>query len=129
MSRREGDPLTLEVTLPERYRGSLTFLQNEHALLNTGKDLLDQIVPKLLGIVCSERFVDRMDSIVVEGHASTEGKENWNVELSAMRATEALLYSLHMTPEGQATRVFRGTGSRKRPRCLAPEACRRRRGR
>src|SRR5882724_10147522 len=39
VSRRDGDPLTLEVTLPERYRGSLTFLQNERALLDTGKSL------------------------------------------------------------------------------------------
>lgn len=106
VSRREGDPLTLEVTLPEQYRGSLTFRQNEHSLLDTGKGLLDQIVPKLLGIVCSDHFASRMDSIVVEGHASTEGSEDRNVQLSAMRATETLLYSLDRTPEGTQRECF-----------------------
>ncbi len=107
VSQREGDPLTLEVTLPERYRGSLTFLQNQHTLLDAGRDLLDKIVPKLLGIVCSERFADRMESIVVEGHASTEGQSDWNVELSAMRATAALLYSLKGTPAGTQRECFK----------------------
>ncbi len=106
VARREGDPLSLEVTLPERYRGSLTFLQDERKLLDTGKALLDQIVPRLLGTVCSQRFADHMDSIVVEGHSSSEGKEDWNVDLSAMRATDALLYSLHRTVDETQLRCF-----------------------
>ncbi len=106
VGQREGDPLTLEVTLPEQYRGSLTFNQNGRELQAAGRDLLDQVVPRLLGIVCSDRFRDRMDSIVLEGHSSTEGTQRWNVELSAMRATEALLYSLDRASEGAQRECF-----------------------
>lgn len=106
VSQRADDPLTLEVTLPERYRGSLTFQQNRRELLEPGRQLIDQIVPKLLGIVCSDQFQGRMDSIVVEGHSSSEGEEDWNVELSAMRATEALRYALRRAPSGPARNCF-----------------------
>ncbi len=93
--QKKGDPLTLEVTLPEHYQGSLTFRQNKSALLKAGENLLDGIVPELLKVVCSSKFKEGMDSIVVEGHASTEGSERRNVRLSTERATETLLYSLN----------------------------------
>jgi outer membrane protein OmpA-like peptidoglycan-associated protein len=97
LARREGDPLTLEVTLPEGYGNSLNFAQNDATLLPAGMELLDQIVPKLLRILCSDEFLPRMDSVVIEGHSSSEGKERRNVELSAQRATAVLLYSLDTT--------------------------------
>ena len=48
-----------------------------------------------------------MDSVVIEGHSSTEGKEWRNVALSAQRATAVLLYSLDMTPETGERRCLR----------------------
>jgi len=99
LARRKGDPLTLEVTLPEGYGNSLNFAQNDSTLLPPGREMLDLIVPKLLRILCSEAFRDRMDSVVIEGHSSREGKEWRNVELSAQRATAVLLYSLSTTQE------------------------------
>jgi outer membrane protein OmpA-like peptidoglycan-associated protein len=106
LARREGDPLTLEVTLPEGYGSSLNFAQNDAALLPAGKELLDQIVPKLLRILCSDEFLPRMDSVVIEGHSSTEGKERRNVELSAQRATAVLLYSLDTTTAAHERRCL-----------------------
>lgn len=106
LARREGDPLTLEVTLPEGYGSSLNFAQNDATLLPPGKQLLDQIVPKLLHILCSDHFLRRMDSVVIEGHSSTEGKERRNVELSAERATAVLLYSLDTTADAHERRCL-----------------------
>lgn len=101
VSEREGDPLTIEVTLPEEYRGSLTFRRNMSNLLPEGRRLVSSIMPRLLSIVCQPRFRPRIDSVVVEGHASSEGKERWNVELSAQRATAVLLYSLDVIDDGE----------------------------
>lgn len=105
---REGDPLTIEVTLPEEFQGSLTFELNDAHLLPEGERLVAEIIPRLLHIVCEDEFVGRIDSIVVEGHASTEGTERRNVELSAQRATEVLLFALHLGDVVERRSCFEG---------------------
>lgn len=98
VTRRKGDPLTLEVTLPEGEGSSLNFAPNDSKLSVDGRNVVGLIVPKLLGVLCSDEFRNRMDSVVIEGHASTEGDEVRNVRLSGERATAVLLYSLEQAP-------------------------------
>ncbi|MGH0037116.1 MAG: OmpA/MotB family protein [Myxococcota bacterium] len=111
VSPRDGDPLTIEVTLPEKYRGSLTFRRNESMLLPKGRELIGEVMPLLLGIVCQPRFRPRIDSVVVEGHSSSEGKEHWNVELSARRATAVLLHSLSLVEESESRECLQDLAS------------------
>jgi outer membrane protein OmpA-like peptidoglycan-associated protein len=106
LSSRSGDPLTLEVELPEVKGESLNFMQGSAELLPHAKELLDRVIPKLVGILCSNKFQDRIDSVVIEGHSSTEGKERRNVELSALRATSVLLYALDATEDERERRCF-----------------------
>ena len=97
-----SDPLKLIVVLPEEL---LRFEKNRSEVPATGVGFLVNFAPKLAGVVCGERFADRIDGGVIEGHTDSTGNDEINIPLSAQRATSVMLEvrkALLNDPEGKA---------------------------
>lgn len=85
------DPLGLLVIVPE---GLLRFAQGKSEIPSAGDEFLNVFVPKLVGTACSNDLKPGIHSIVVEGHASTEGDEQLNLKLSQDRSMSVVRASL-----------------------------------
>lgn len=77
------DPLVLLVIVPEDL---LKFEKGKSAIPRTGFDFLETFIPKFVSTACSTELRDGISSIVVEGHASSEGMESDNLSLSQRRS-------------------------------------------
>ena len=97
------DPLSLEIVLTQSPE-ALEFKQGKRDLEKSGERFLLGFVPNLTRIVCSDLNEPRVDSIVIEGHTSGEGKADWNTELSALRATEVMKESHEILDESGVSR-------------------------
>lgn len=87
------DPLGLLVLVPEDL---LKFQQGRWEIPKIGQDFLAGFSPKLVSTACSPELRDGISSIVVEGHASTEGNENKNLQLSQRRSMEVVNKTLQV---------------------------------
>src|SRR6202049_1646458 len=65
------DPLGLLVVVPE---GLLKFEQGQSEIPAGGKEFVQEFIPKFVATACSEEIKPGISSIVVEGHASSEGE-------------------------------------------------------
>jgi outer membrane protein OmpA-like peptidoglycan-associated protein len=86
-----NDPLVLLVIVPEDL---LKFEQGKSEIPATGYEFLGTFVPKFVSTACSAEIRQGIGSIVVEGHASTEGKESDNLSLSQRRSMAVVQQSL-----------------------------------
>jgi flagellar motor protein MotB len=95
------DPLALLVVVPEDL---LNFRQGLSDIPENGKVFLAKFMPIFVGAACSPNLKTSISSIVVEGHASTEGDENKNLELSQDRSTKVVEKGLEVLegPQNQA---------------------------
>src|ERR1700688_24271 len=73
------DPLGLLVVVPE---GLLKFEQGKSDIPSSGKEFVQEFIPKFVATACSPEIKPGINSIVVEGHASSEGDETRNLRLS-----------------------------------------------
>lgn len=92
------DPLGLLVIVPEDL---LRFAQGKAEIPPAGGEFLRVFVPKLVGTACSNDLRGGINSIVVEGHASSEGDDQLNLKLSqdrSMSVVRASLEALDGTP-------------------------------
>lgn len=87
------DPLGLLVLVPEAL---LRFKQNDPELPAPGVQFLEGFMPKLVGTACRPAVRQGISSIVVEGHASSEGTEELNLLLSQKRSISVVQKSLHV---------------------------------
>jgi len=85
------DPLGLLVVVPE---GLLKFQQGRAEIPADGKDCVREFIPKLVATACSADLKAGISSIVVEGHASSEGDEAGNLRLSQARSIAVVQDSL-----------------------------------
>lgn len=85
------DPLGLLVIVPEDL---LRFAQGKSDIPPAGGEFLKVFVPKLVGTACSNDLRDGISSIVVEGHASSEGDDQLNLQLSQNRSMSVVQASL-----------------------------------
>src|SRR5512145_1889798 len=97
------DPLGLLVLVPEDL---LAFRFDKADLSPAGKSFLEAFIPKLSRIVCSPRFADEINSIVVEGHTDSSGTAQHNWDLSQKRSLSVVHASLNVLDE-------RGTGEER----------------
>ena len=97
------DPLGLLVIVPEDL---LRFAQGKSEIPPAGGEFLKVFVPKLVGTACSNELRDGINSIVVEGHASSEGNDQLNLRLSqnrSMSVVQASLEALDATGTGRSS--------------------------
>ncbi len=85
------DPLVLLVIVPEDL---LKFEQGKSDIPASGFSFLQTFSPKFVTTACSSELRDGISSIVVEGHASSEGNENENLSLSQRRSMAVIQQSL-----------------------------------
>ncbi len=95
------DPLSLLIVVPEQL---MQFTVDGTDLSQNGQRFLDQFIPSLAHVACSQRFKDELNSIVVEGHADSSGKnpehkDIHNMELSQGRAMSVVQTSLRKLKE------------------------------
>jgi outer membrane protein OmpA-like peptidoglycan-associated protein len=85
------DPLVLLVIVPEDL---LKFERGKSDIPIAGFDFLQNFAPKFVSTACSAEIRDGISSIVVEGHASSEGNESDNLSLSQRRSMAVIQQSL-----------------------------------
>jgi outer membrane protein OmpA-like peptidoglycan-associated protein len=72
---------------------SILFDQNDHQLKVSGKLLLDKFIPIYSDVIFqSKETENEVSRIVIEGHSSSEGQFNRNMELSILRANSVSSY-------------------------------------
>jgi outer membrane protein OmpA-like peptidoglycan-associated protein len=87
------DPLGLFVVVPE---GLLKFEQGQAEIPPSGKEFVQEFIPKFVATACSAEMRAGISSIVVEGHASSEGDETRNLRLSQARSIAVVQDSLEV---------------------------------
>jgi outer membrane protein OmpA-like peptidoglycan-associated protein len=85
------DPLGLLVVVPE---GLLRFAQGKAEIPPAGRQFVEEFIPKFIAAACSPEIRPGINSIVVEGHASSEGNERQNLRLSQARSIAVVQESL-----------------------------------
>lgn len=92
----QANPETGDISILD----SILFDRNEYRLKTSGKEFLDQFVPIYSNVIFqSDRTADEVSRIVIEGHSSSEGAFNRNMELSVLRANSVAEYINDMTFE------------------------------
>jgi outer membrane protein OmpA-like peptidoglycan-associated protein len=102
------DPLVLLVIVPEDL---LKFERGKSDIPAPGFAFLETFAPKFVSTACSTEIREGISSIVVEGHASTEGRESDNLSLSQRRSMSVVQQSLTVLdasngPDGEDHRCF-----------------------
>jgi len=98
------DPLGLLILVPQ---GLLQFDVDKADIPAGGQEFLRSFIPKLSNVVCSDRFVKDINSIVVEGHTDSSGPDKHNWQLSQRRSMAVVDSSLDVLGEGSATETQR----------------------
>lgn len=91
------DPLGLLIIPP---RQLLNFAENASTLPAGAAPFLQNFVPRLVGVVCSNRFRAAVGSVAMEGHTDPSGGELLNLGLSQRRANAVAVASLAAVPSG-----------------------------
>lgn len=99
------DPLGLLILVPEDL---LAFQLDRADISPNGELFLKAFIPKLSRTVCSPRFVNEINSIVVEGHTDSSGTAQHNWELSQKRSMSVVRTSLSIlnTDEMEKERTY-----------------------
>jgi outer membrane protein OmpA-like peptidoglycan-associated protein len=99
------DPLGLLILVPEDL---LAFQLDRADISSNGELFLKAFIPKLSRTVCSPRFVNEINSIVVEGHTDSSGTAQHNWELSQKRSMSVVRTSLSIlnTDEMEKERTY-----------------------
>lgn len=73
---------------------SILFAVDSDTLSEEGKKYLDEFFNDYAEVVLSEKYSDRVSSIVVEGHTDTTGSYEYNMDLSERRAQAVVDYCI-----------------------------------
>lgn len=85
------DALGVLILVPENL---LAFQFDKADIPQGGVSFLESFVPRLSGVLCSEKFSTEVNSIVVEGHTDSSGTPRHNCELSQRRSMSVVKTSL-----------------------------------
>ena len=91
------DPLGLLVLVPEDL---LAFELDRADISPAGDAFLRVFIPKLSAVVCSPRFSQEVNSIIVEGHTDSSGTARHNWDLSQKRSMSVVRASLNILDDG-----------------------------
>jgi chemotaxis protein MotB len=91
------DPLGLLVLVPEDL---LAFELDRADISPAGDAFLRVFIPKFSAVVCSPRFSQEVNSIIVEGHTDSSGTARHNWDLSQKRSMSVVLASLNILDDG-----------------------------
>jgi chemotaxis protein MotB len=91
------DPLGLLVLVPEDLLG---FRLDRADISPAGNAFLRAFIPKLSAVVCSPRFAQEVNSIIVEGHTDSSGTARHNWDLSQKRSMSVVRASLDILDDG-----------------------------
>lgn len=83
---------------------SIMFDYDSADLSAQGKLTLSEFLPKYFDVVLSDRFIDYVSEIIIEGHTDTSGTYEYNLDLSQARAESVANYCL-----GQGQTIFNST--------------------
>jgi outer membrane protein OmpA-like peptidoglycan-associated protein len=103
------DPLVLLVIVPEDL---LKFEQGKSDIPTAGFNFLQIFAPKFVSTACSTELREGIGSIVVEGHASSEGRRSDNLSLSqrrSMAVVQQTLAALDSSGETDTTKEYEDT--------------------
>lgn len=95
------DPLALLVIVPEDL---LRFQKGRHEVPEKGKEFLSVFVPHLAETIAAPGVVEEISSIVVEGHASPEGDDEMNLQLSQQRSLSVVVAAMNVLQPGSHVR-------------------------
>ena len=87
------DPLVLLVVVPEDL---LNFPVGRSEIPTSGVGFVKQFIPPLVGTACEKELRSEISSIIVEGHASSEGTEQRNLLLSQQRSMSVVQNGLEV---------------------------------
>ena len=87
------DPLGLLVLVPEDL---LAFQLDRSDISPNGELFLKKFIPRLSTIVCSPKFAEEINSIIVEGHTDSSGTDRHNWDLSQKRSMSVVRTSLDL---------------------------------
>lgn len=95
--KREFNNSSLKVAVDENtgaitMDSSILFAYNQSELKDTGKDFLDEFLPRYLKILMSDKYKSYISEVVIEGHTDTSGKYLFNLNLSQKRAYSVAEY-------------------------------------
>ncbi len=91
------DPLGLLVLVPEDL---LAFRLDRADISPAGDAFLRAFIPRLSAVVCSPRFANEVNSIIVEGHTDSSGTARHNWDLSQKRSMSVVRASLDVLDDG-----------------------------
>jgi outer membrane protein OmpA-like peptidoglycan-associated protein len=94
------DPNTGDISL----RDSILFETNSAKLNPQGEKTLQKLIPIYSKVIFeTPRVKDQIERVVIEGHTSSEGKADFNMELSLNRAWQVAKYTLYKMPFSNKT--------------------------
>ena len=76
------------------FDSSVLFDFNKYSLKPSGKEFLQEFLPRYLGVIQSDEYSDYISEIIIEGHTDTEGDYLMNLELSQKRALAVASFCL-----------------------------------
>jgi outer membrane protein OmpA-like peptidoglycan-associated protein len=77
-----------------RFQGGVFFEVDGTDISDSGKEHLQQFIPKYMGIILSPQFQPHVAQIIVEGHTDNTGSYLYNLDLSQRRAYAVVRYVL-----------------------------------
>lgn len=84
------DPQTGSIT----FDSSVLFDFNQYTLKESGKDFLEEFLPRYLSVLLNSEYSDYVSEIIIEGHTDTHGEYLMNLELSQKRALTVASFCL-----------------------------------
>lgn len=91
------DALGILVLVPENL---LAFQFDKADIPRGGLSFLRSFIPRLSTILCSQRFIEEVNAVVVEGHTDSSGLPHHNCELSQRRSMSVVKASLDILVSG-----------------------------